>query len=191
MFFIETKRIGLRKFTASDLDAFAALNSDPKVMQFFPSPLTKEQSVALIDRINKHIDDNGFGLWAAELRATNEMMGFVGMQVVPYETDFTPAVEIGWRLARKFWGKGYASEASIACLQYAFNKLNLDKVVSFTALSNQKSYAVMERIGMKKSGEFDHPKIKKGHPLERHVLYEISKQEFQSTQFTDNLPTTF
>ena len=147
-------------------------------MEYFPKKLTKEETRAAIDRINSHITNHGFGLWAAEHLASDSLMGFVGIQHVPYETEFTPAIEIGWRLSTKYWGKGLATEAAKACLRFAFREMDLEEVVSFTAISNQRSFRVMERIGMTKTGEFDHPKIEDNHPLKRHVLYRLDKSSY-------------
>lgn len=177
-FQLQTVRVGLRKFKPEDLAEFAALNADPEVMENFPKMLTRDECQEFMSRINKKIDEQGFGFWAAELIETKELMGFVGITRVSFETEFTPAVEIGWRLARKFWGQGLATEAAAACLHFAFHDAGLDEVVSFTSILNKRSFSVMERIGMTRSGEFDHPKIDPGHRLHRHVLYKISKQHF-------------
>ena len=121
-------------------------------------------------------------MWAAELKETGELIGFVGISKVSFEANFTPAVEVGWRLAKKFWGKGYATEAAKACLKFAFEKAGLPVAVAFTATENERSENVMQRIGMTKTGEFDHPKIEDGHRLKKHVLYKISKSDWQATQ---------
>lgn len=181
-FSIASKRIGLRKFRSGDLDAMSAINADPQVMEHYPSTYDRHQTQDFIQRVNGKIDENGFSMWAAELIATGELLGFVGISKVPFEEDFTPAVEIGWRLAKKHWGHGYATEAANACLQFAFEKAQLDSVVSFTSLPNERSEKVMQRIGMTKVGEFDHPKIEKGHRLQKHVLYKISKADWQEKQ---------
>ena len=178
MFYLKTERVGLRKFVDKDLPAFAAMNANPEVMEFFPETLTAEQCRDYIKRINAKIDEQGFGFWAAELLESKQFIGFVGLTNVSYKTEFTPAVEIGWRLAREFWGKGLVTEAAKDCLKFAFEKIELDEVVSFTTVTNRRSYAVMERLGMICVGEFNHPKIESGHPLERHVLYKINRQQF-------------
>lgn len=177
-YFIETTRIGLRRFGPGDLGPFAALNADPAVMEYFPKQLSRAESSELMARINRRIDDQGFGFWAAEELDSGKFIGFVGITQVAYATDFTPAVEIGWRLAKEFWGRGYATEAARGSLGFAFEQAGLDEVVSFTSIHNAPSSRVMERLGMKQWGEFDHPKIENGHRLERHVLYKIRKDEF-------------
>lgn len=178
-FDLQTERLGLRRFLPEDLDAFAALNADPRVMEYFPSPLDRATVQDYIVRINQKHDEQGYCFWAAELLETGELIGFIGLTQVSYETAFTPAVEIGWRLAYPFWGKGLATEGAKGCLKFAFEKLGLEEVVSFTALANQRSYKVMERIGMKRDIEFDHPKMEAGHSLQRHILYRISRQEWE------------
>ena len=152
--FLQTGRLLLRQWRESDLQPFAALNADPDVMRFFPAPLSRVESDALARRLQRGIAERGFGLWAAE-------------------AHFTPAVEIGWRFAREFWGNGYATEAAGAVMEYAFAQLSLTEGVSFTSRSNARSRRVMARIGMTHRAEddFDHPLIAPGHPLRAHVLY--------------------
>jgi RimJ/RimL family protein N-acetyltransferase len=168
---ITTERLRLRQWRDDDLEPFAALNADPAVMEFFPAPLTREQSDALAARERAAIDERGWGLWAVEDDA-HELAGFVGLSVPSFEAHFTPAVEIGWRLAREHWGRGYATEAACAVLAFGFDELGLDEIVSFTAEINARSRRVMERIGMTHdaAGDFDHPRVAAG-PLRRHVLY--------------------
>jgi len=158
---METDRLILRDWREDDREPFAALNADPEVMEHFPALLTREQSDAVIER--------NPGLHAVEVRATGEFIGFVGLAVPRFEAAFTPCVEIGWRLARAAWGHGYASEAARAVLARAL--IEHDEIVSFTAVTNLRSRAVMERIGMTYVEEFDHPNLPDGHPLQRHVLY--------------------
>ena len=151
------------------------MNSDPRVMEFFPACLTREESDALVVLAEAHFETRGFGPFAAELRDTGEFAGFVGLMVPRFEAYFTPCVEIGWRLAAKFWNQGLATEAAQAVLQLAFGALALPEVVSFTTVANRPSRRVMEKIGLKYDGEFDHPGLVEGHPLRRHVLYRCSK----------------
>lgn len=174
-FKIETARLILRRWRPSDVDAFAALCADPRVMEFFPKTLTREESAALIARIEMKTETQGFGFWACELKATGECIGFVGLNVPDFSAPFLPAVEIGWRLAHEHWGKGLAPEGARAALDYAFRVLNLPEVVSFTALVNERSMRVMEKIGMQRdpAEDFDHPRVDDGHVLKRHVLYRI------------------
>jgi len=171
---LRSERVLLRPWRDEDLAPFAALNADPEVMQHFSAPLTREQSDALAGRIRLHIEQFGHGLWALELPDL-PFAGFVGLAGVAFELPFVPRSaetrEIGWRLARAAWGRGAASEAAGLVLRHAWEVLRLPRVVSFTALGNVRSQAVMERIGLVRRGEFDHPRLAPGHPLCRHVLY--------------------
>lgn len=173
---IETERLLLRRWRDRDREPFAALCADHRVMEFFPSTQTREQADAVIDRMSSHIERHGFGFWALEDRASGEFLGFTGLWNVSFTAPFTPAVEIGWRLAHRFWGKGYASEAARASLAFGFDTLRLAEIISFAVLANQRSRRVMERIGMipDPSGDFDHPNLLAGHPLQRHALYRLS-----------------
>lgn len=173
MFTIKTNRLILRQWQESDLEPFAALNADSTVMEFFPSLLTREQSDELVKRCSEQISTHGWGFWAATLIETGEFIGFLGLHPVTFEAPFTPAVEIGWRLAYKHWGKGYATEGANAALAYGLDKLKLPQIVSFTTVNNLRSRHVMEKIGMDHTpaDDFDHPKLPPGHPLRRHVLY--------------------
>ncbi len=146
-------------------------------MEHFPTPLTRAQSGALIERIEAGFEANGFGLWALELRATGEFVGFAGLAVPEFEAHFTPAVEVGWRLARSAWGKGYATEAGRAALSFGFAQLGLSEVVSFTTVANLRSRAVMERLGMTHdpADDFEHPSLPPGHPQRSHVLFRIAR----------------
>ena len=170
---LTTKRLLLRAWRDADREPFAALNADPEVMEHFPSVLTRAESDRMVDVITEGLARRGWGLWAVEVREEGAFVGFVGLNEVPFEAGFTPAVEVGWRMARRYWGHGYATEAARAALDCAFDRIGLDRVVSFTALTNVRSQAVMERIGMTRAGEFDHPGLAEGHPLRRHVLYAV------------------
>ena len=176
------ERLILRQWRDADLEPFARLNDDPVVMEFMPRRLTRDESDAAVARIRAHIEQHGWGLWAVEVRPTAEagaagvpFAGYVGLAVPGFNAHFTPAVEIGWRLAKEHWGRGYASEAATACLHFAFEQLRLEEVVSFTVPLNRRSIGVMERIGMTRNpdDDFDHPKLPPGHPLRRHVLYKL------------------
>lgn len=151
------------------------MNADPEVMEYFSAPLTRAQSDDLVEKIEDGFERDGFGLWALEILATREFVGFAGLAVPSFEAHFTPAVEVGWRLARPAWGNGYATEAGRAALAFAFEEAGLDEVVSFTSLANARSRAVMERLGMSHDpgDDFDHPEIPAGDPLRRHVLYRL------------------
>jgi len=170
---IETPRLLLRRWQSADREPFARLNADPRVMEFLPAILSREQSDALADRLEAHFNCRGFTFFALELRGTGEFIGFTGAAVVPFEAHFTPCVEVGWRLAFEHWGHGFATEAAHAVLRYCRETLNLPQVVAFTVPANVRSRRVMEKCEMTydPSGAFDHPNIPQGHPLRRHVLY--------------------
>jgi RimJ/RimL family protein N-acetyltransferase len=170
---IETPRLLLRGWRETDRAPFAEMNADPAVMRYFPSTLTTDQTHALLARIRLHFERHGFGLWAAELKETNEFAGYIGLAVPSFEAHFTPCVEIGWRLAARFWNRGLATEGAAAALAFAHERLGIAEVVSFTVPENLASRRVMEKIGMVRDpeGDFDHPLIASGHALSRHVLY--------------------
>jgi ribosomal-protein-alanine N-acetyltransferase len=170
---LRTDRLVLRGWRDDDLAPFAALNADRVVMEHFPATLTREQSDALASRIRTAFEQHGFGLWAVEVPGEAPFIGFVGLAVPAFEAPFMPAVEVGWRLAREHWGRGYASEGARAVLAFGFDRAALDEIVSFTSTTNRRSQAVMARIGMTHdpADDFDHPAMPEGHPLRRHVLY--------------------
>ena len=150
-------------------------------MEFYPAPLDQAASDAMAKRIESAIAARGWGLWAAELRATGEFIGYVGLSVPPVKLPFSPCVEIGWRLAHAFWGRGLASEGAMGALRVGFTMLSLEEIVSFTALINRRSRAVMERLGMRedKAAAFDHPGMREAHRLRPHCLYRISRERWQ------------
>ena len=166
---LRTARLLLRRWQDADRAPFAALNADPVVMEHFPSVLTREQSDALVDRIETHFDQHGYGLWAVE--ADGAFVGFTGLVWQTYDAPFTPALEVGWRLARSAWGHGYATEAATAALARGLE--DVGSVVSTTAVTNLRSQRVMQRLGMRRELEFDHPRVAEGHPVRPHVLYRL------------------
>jgi RimJ/RimL family protein N-acetyltransferase len=172
---ILTERLRLRRWLPQDLEPFAAMNADPVVMEHFPAPLSRGESDALVDSIEAGFERHGFGLWALEVRESGELAGFTGLAVPGFEAHFTPAVEVGWRLARPAWGRGYATEAGRAALACGFERHGLEEIVSFTSVGNLRSRAVMERLGMTRdpADDFDHPRVPAGDPLRRHVLYRV------------------
>ncbi|WBW97813.1 GNAT family N-acetyltransferase [Oceanirhabdus sp. W0125-5] len=174
-YIIKTNRLGLRKWNPEDLIPFTEMNSDPKVMEFFTNTLTKEESYAFANRVISHFDSHGFGLYAVDVLSSGEFIGYIGLSIPKFEAYFTPCVEIGWRIAHKYWGKGYAPEGAKACIKYAFETLNISEIVSFTASINKRSIRVMEKIGMDYCGTFKHPKVDINSPLYEHVLYKIEK----------------
>jgi len=171
---VETGRLVLRGYREADREAFARLNGDPRVGQWLGGPLDRPASDALMDRINAHIAEHGFGFWAAERKADGALIGMVGLIVVTAESlPVGPAVEMGWRLAPEAWGSGYATEAAKAALAWGFANLPVDEIIAFTARGNLRSQAVMRRLGMTAdpSRDFDHPRLAPGHPLRRHVVF--------------------
>jgi ribosomal-protein-alanine N-acetyltransferase len=172
---LHTDRLLLRRWRESDREPFAAMNADPEVMRHFPAPLHREQSDDMVDRIEAGFDRHGYGLWALEVRETGAFIGFTGLQWVAYEAHFTPALEVGWRLARPAWGRGYATEAARAAVRFAFHEAGIAEVVSMTIPANVRSQAVMRRLGMTRdpSDDFDHPRAPEDWPYRRHVLYRL------------------
>jgi 3-dehydroquinate dehydratase/shikimate dehydrogenase len=181
---LRTSHTLLRAWRDEDLQPFARLNADPEVMRWFPAVLTRDASDALATRIRARLADDGWGLWALEVPGVSNFCGFVGLSKVPFEASFTPAVEIGWRLDQPWWGRGYATEAASACVEYAFETLGLDEIVSFTTTLNNRSRAVMERLGMTHdpTGNFDHPGIPVGNPVRTHVLYRLKRGGSKGSQ---------
>jgi RimJ/RimL family protein N-acetyltransferase len=176
---IQTSRLQLRQWQPSDYAPFAVMCADPIVMEYFPALLTTDQSNALADKIQAKIADQGWGLWAVEIRETGAFAGFVGLHRPAYPLPFAPCVEVGWRLDKPFWGQGYATEAGNAALEFGFNTLKLDEIVSFTAVPNVRSQAVMQRLGMINTGEnFNHPLVPEGDRLREHVLYKITQDQW-------------
>lgn len=175
-YIFESDRLGFRMWEESDKEPFAKMNANEEVMKYFPKVLESKESDEFVHRIREHFKQNGYGLWVVEIKDTKEFIGFIGFLIATFEAEFTPCVEIGWRLDNKYWNKGYATEGARACLEYGFNELNLERVYSFTAVINEPSQNVMNKIGLKKIGEFLHPKVEEGSPLKHHVLYKIDKK---------------
>ncbi len=175
-----TGRLWLRPWRDEDVEPFAALNADPRVMEHFPSVSTREQTEAQVARIRAHFAQHGWGFWAVEVPGVAPFVGFVGLNTVPFTAPFTPAVEVGWRIAQAHWGQGYATEGARAALDVAFLRLGLPEVVSFTVPANVRSRRVMEKLGMHRdpSEDFEHPRVPEGHPLRRHVLYRLRRSEW-------------
>lgn len=180
---LHTPRLLLRQWRDTDLVPFAAMNRDPAVMEYFPDVLDEDQSRRLLERIRRHFAQYGWGLWAVEERDGADFIGFVGLLNVSDALPFAPAVEAGWRLARPWWGKGYATEAGREVLRFAFHDLQLDDVVSFTARSNLRSRAVMERLGLRNTGRnFPHPMVPKSSELREHVLYALHREDWRASR---------
>lgn len=176
----ETERLLLRQWRPADREPFAALNADSRVMEFFPALLTRAESDAIADRCESLIRERGWGFWAAELKTSREFIGFVGLHTPSVELPFSPCVEIGWRLSCLHWGKGLASEAARGALRIGFTSLGLSEIVSFTAVENSRSRAVMERLNMCESGTFEHPQVPEGSSLRLHCLYRLPRGHYDA-----------
>ncbi|WER47279.1 GNAT family N-acetyltransferase [Cupriavidus sp. WKF15] len=177
----ETARLRLRQWRDADYAPFAALNADAEVMRYFPAPLGRAESDALAARCRQKIDTLGWGFWACERKADGAFIGFVGLNVPAAALPFSPCVEVGWRLARDAWGQGFATEAARSALMVGFGQLGLEDIVSFTALANQRSRAVMECLGMHEDAlAFEHPALPEGHPLRLHRLYRLPRADWEA-----------
>jgi ribosomal-protein-alanine N-acetyltransferase len=182
---LHTPRLTLREWRDADVNAFAAMFDDPPVMEFLPPAQDRAAIEAIVGRVRAHFTQHGFGWWAAELKApgnrtSGQFIGFIGLSHVPFQAHFTPAVEVGWRLASAHWGQGYATEGAKAALAAGFTRLGLQEIVSFTVPANRRSWHVMQRIGMTHddADDFDHPRLTEGDPLRRHVLHRISRKRW-------------
>lgn len=184
---LKTERLILRPWRDADVEPFAALNADPVVMEHFPAPQTRAETEAVMMRIREEMAEHGFSWFAVEVPGVARFIGFIGLWAPTFEAPFTsiqdPIVEVGWRLAKEHWGKGYATEGARACLRFGFENLGLKEIVSFTTTTNTPSQKVMQRLGMTHdpAGDFDHPALPKGHRLERHVLYRIRREDWSKT----------
>lgn len=176
-----TDRLILRCWQDEDFPAFARMNADSRVMEYFPAPLSLPESAAFFDRIRREFETEGFGLYALERRTDGELLGYTGLHRVTFDGPLYGRVEIGWRLRPEMWGNGYATEAARSCLRYA-SLSKMESIISFTALSNLRSQRVMQRLGMTRLQEFDHPALPTGHPLRRHVLYMIRTSGYAETE---------
>jgi RimJ/RimL family protein N-acetyltransferase len=153
------------------------MNADADVMRYYPAPWSRAQSDGFADRVTQLIDERGWGFWAVEERASGHFIGFVGLHVPSDKLPFSPCVEVGWRLAKSYWGLGYATEAAQSAIAFGFQQLHLAEVVAFTAITNLKSRAVMERLGMQFDSEFDHPQVPVESVLRRHALFRLRSPE--------------
>jgi len=170
---LRTARLVLRPGRDEDIEPLAALNGDPRVMEYYPSVLSRDESASRLARMRSHFKEHGFGMWVVE--ADDEFIGVAGLAVPDFSGAFTPCVEVGWRLAAEHWGRGYATEAARAAVAFGFDALGLDELVSFTTVANKRSRRVMEKVGMQRSpaDDFLHPSLPEGHPLRPHVLYRL------------------
>ncbi len=189
---ITTPRLILRPWRDDDLPALAAMNADQRVMRFMPTTLTLEETKTAFKTLRDHFDRHGFGVWAVEVPGIPHIVGGVGLCHPPYQAHFTPCVEISWRIAYQFQGRGYATEAARAALEFGFTQLKLAEIVSLTVQVNVQSWMLMERLGMKRNPEddFDHPRLAPGHPLLRHVLYRLRRGDWETQRRSIAAPAT-
>ena len=187
---LNTPRLNLRQWREGDREPFATMNADPAVMQFFPALQSRESSNASIDAWQSQFAAQGWSNWAVELVESGEFIGFIGLTVPRRVFSFSPCVEIGWRLARAHWGHGYATEGALAALRAGFGQIGLAEVVSFTALANMRSRAVMERIGMRNDNQdFEHSGVPEGNPLRQHCLYKVTRRQWSEIVVQPDTPT--
>ena len=178
---LETERLRLRQWTEADKEPLARLNADERVMAFFPSTLSRVESDRMADRIMSAIAQRGWGWWAVEVKDKHPFIGFVGLSIPSANLPFNPCVETGWRLDYPYWGKGYATEAARAAVAFGFETLELAEIVSFTALVNARSQAVMKKLGMTRSpNNFRHPSVSADSELQEHCLYKLSRENWQT-----------
>lgn len=175
---IETPRLILRQWRDADLDTWAEMNADPRVMEFFTGLLDRASSDEVASKMRARIDRDGYGLWAVEIKETGSFAGLIGLNEMAADIPVTPKREVGWRLAFDAWGHGYATEGARAALRFAFDKLGWPEVVAVTAVINKRSQRVMERLGMIRdpAADFEHPRVPEGNPLRRHVLFRIHRE---------------
>lgn len=176
-YIFKSERLGFRNWNSKDLDEFVKLNSDKEVMEYFPELLSKKKVVDLIEKLKHHFKKNGFTYYATEVLETKEFIGMIGLAHQKYKTIYTPAIDIGWRLKKSAWGNGYATEGAKRCLEYAFNELNIQKVIAVCTVHNKKSEKVMQKIGMVKKGSFMHPEVSMYPEYQHHFCYQIHKPE--------------
>ena len=178
---IETERLVLRPWGGDDRDSFAHMNADPRVSEHLVGPMSRADSDGMVDRVETCWRERGYGLWAVERRDRGCFVGYVGLWPAVFDAHFTPAVEVGWRLAPAHWGRGFATEGGRTALGYGFESLGLDEIVSFTAVANVRSWRVMERLGMRRDhdGDFEHPVVPRGHPARPHVLYRLDRAAWE------------
>jgi RimJ/RimL family protein N-acetyltransferase len=177
---IETERLILRDWKDEDIQPFARMNADPIIMEYFPRRLNEKDTGKLVGRFQEHFKKHGYGPYAVQNKSTGEFIGFTGLHYVEFEAPFTPAVEIAWRLDYEHWGKGYATEASLAVLNHAFTKLKLKEVVAYAVHDNERAIHIMEKVGMKRDpkGDFNYPNLPSTSPLGKFVLYRVKKKDF-------------
>lgn len=172
----KSKRLGFRKWKEEDLEPFFKMNADKEVMEFYPKTLTRFESDEFVTKINRMFKDFDYGLYAVDELETKEFIGYVGFWNVTFESEFTPFIEIGWKIKKEKWGQGFATEGAKECLKFGFNNLKLTEIYSLTSKLNLKSERIMQKIKMEKVAEFEHPEIQEGNPLKTHILYKIESK---------------
>jgi RimJ/RimL family protein N-acetyltransferase len=175
---VQTERLLLRQWKQEDFQPFYEMGRDERVMEYFPSLLDKQASDAIASKCQALIEAQGWGFWAVELKASGKFIGFIGLHIPSADLPFSPCVEVGWRLAYPYWGKGYATEGAKASLRFGFTELSLGEIVAFTSVLNLKSIHVMEKSGMEKSEAFGHPDIPAEHRLHHHILYRMKRENW-------------
>ena len=175
-YLFKSARLGFRNWKEEDLVEFAKLNADEAVMEHFPKTLSNNEVIEFIGRLKRHFKENSFTYFATEILETKEFIGMIGLARQKYKTKFTPAIDIGWRLKRTAWGKGYATEGAKRCIEYAFNDLAINKIIAVCTVKNGKSENVMKKIGMTKKGAFNHPELRNHPEYEKHFCYEIIRK---------------
>ena len=189
-FSLLTQRLWLRPWRDDDAEPFALMNADPEVMKHYPACLNRSESDAQMARIRQHISTNGWGLWAVEIPDVIPFIGYCGLLPVSFAAPFTPAIEIGWRLAQPYWGQGYAFEAASAVMNFGFERLTLNEIVSFTIPANVRSWRLMQRLSMTRNqtDDFEHPKLPEGHPMRPHILYRKTRDQYLTETSTSRKP---
>jgi RimJ/RimL family protein N-acetyltransferase len=172
-YLFKSERLGFRTWADNDLESMAAINSDPEVMKFFPNTQAKEHTKNFIERMSSQFKKRGYCYFAVEILKTKEFIGFIGLSRQTYEADFTPCIDIGWRLKKDTWGKGFATEGAARCLEFAFSQLKLNQIFSIASIINEPSINVMKKIGMSKVKDFEFSLLLNNEKLKKCVLYSI------------------
>lgn len=168
-----SERLGFRAWYPTDLEAMSAINSDQEVMRYFESTISKAETQAFMNRMNRELKETGHCYFAVDILQSETLIGCIGLSTKSFEADFTPCIDIGWRLGAEFWGKGYASEGAKKCLEYAFSKLKIERVFAITPLINTPSVRVMQKIGMTEHSVFIHPSLKETGALNPCLAYQV------------------
>ncbi len=170
-YILKSARLGFRNWGAGDLQPMAEINADEEVMGFFPAKPSKEDTAAFIEHMQQQFEEKNFCYFAVDVLESGSFIGFIGLSVQTFPADFTPCTDIGWRLKRSEWGKGYATEGAKACLEYGFNQLGLERIYAMAPKVNVRSERVMKKVGMEKLRNFEHPKLPDHKELKSCLLY--------------------